>query len=76
MQYLETYGIHLTPTEVTTALNSLTQREILAEVSEGVTTLYELKTGLIGLWVAKHKSLSKLHAEQEAEREVVVRREV
>ncbi|MBE2221677.1 MAG: AAA family ATPase [Anaerolineae bacterium] len=67
MQYLETYGISLKPTEVTTALNSLTQREILAEVSEGVTTLYELKTGLIGLWVAKYKSLSKLHAERETE---------
>jgi outer membrane protein assembly factor BamB len=67
MQYLETYSIHLKPTDVTTALNSLTQREILAEVSEGVTTLYELKTGLIGLWVGKHKSLSKLHAERETE---------
>ena len=67
MQYLETYGIKLTPTEVTTALNSLTQREILAEVSEGVTTLYELKTGLIGLWVAKYQSLSKLHAERDTE---------
>jgi hypothetical protein len=65
MAYLETYGIHLNPTEVTTALNSLTQREILAEVSEEVATLYELKTGLIGLWVAKYKSLSKLHAERE-----------
>ena len=65
MEYLETYGIHLNPTEVTTALNSLTQREILAEVSEEVATLYELKTGLIGLWVAKYKSLSKLHAERE-----------
>lgn len=67
MQYLETYGVSLKPGEVTTALNSLTQREILAEVSEGVTTLYELKTGLIGLWVAKYKSLSKLHAEREGE---------
>ncbi len=69
MQYLETYGIQLNPTDVTTALNSLTQREILAEVSESTTTLYELKTGLIGLWVAKYKSLSKLHAERETERE-------
>lgn len=68
MEYLETYGIHLNPHEVTTALTSLTQREILAEVSEGLTTLYELKTGLIGLWVAQHKSLSKLHAERDAER--------
>ncbi|MFO7679072.1 MAG: PQQ-binding-like beta-propeller repeat protein [Chloroflexota bacterium] len=67
MQYLETYGIHLNPNDVTTALTSLAQREILAEVSEGVTTLYELKTGLVGLWVAQHKSLSKLHAEREAE---------
>lgn len=67
MQYLETYGIKLTPTAVTTALNSLTQREILAEVSEDVTTLYELKTGLIGLWVAKYQSLSKLHAERDTE---------
>ena len=25
-------------------------------------TLYELKIGLVGLWVARNKSLSKLHA--------------
>ncbi|MCB8985040.1 MAG: PQQ-binding-like beta-propeller repeat protein [Ardenticatenaceae bacterium] len=68
MQYLETYGISLTPTEVTAALNTLVEREILAEASAGVTTQYELKIGLVGLWVAQHKSLSKLHAEKEAAR--------
>ena len=65
MHYLETYGINLAPTEVTAALNSLVEREILAEASAGVTTQYELKIGLVGLWVAQHKSLSKLHAERE-----------
>ncbi|MBK8986096.1 MAG: PQQ-binding-like beta-propeller repeat protein [Chloroflexi bacterium] len=68
MHYLGVYGIDLTPTEVTTALNSLVEREILAEASAGVTTQYELKIGLVGLWVAQHKSLSKLHAEKEANR--------
>ena len=68
MHYLETYGINLTPAEVTAALNSLVEREIMAEASAGVTTQYELKIGLVGLWVAQHKSLSKLHAEKEASR--------
>ncbi|MBK6712099.1 MAG: hypothetical protein IPG51_17460 [Chloroflexi bacterium] len=68
IQYLETYGIELTAVEVTTALNSLVEREILAETPVGVTTQYELKIGLVGLWVAQHKSLSKLHAEKDADR--------
>jgi outer membrane protein assembly factor BamB len=65
MAYLGVYGIDLAPTEVTAALNSLVEREILAEAFAGITTQYELKIGLVGLWVAQHKSLSKLHAERE-----------
>lgn len=68
MDYLEQYGIELEPTAVTTALNSLVEREILAEVAEEVMSQYELKIGLVGLWVARNKSLSKLHAEREEKR--------
>ncbi|MEJ2748030.1 MAG: hypothetical protein P8183_08990, partial [Anaerolineae bacterium] len=62
VQYLEPYGIHLTPTDVTTALKSLVERDILQEVTEGTTALYELKIGLVALWVAKQKSLSQLYS--------------
>jgi outer membrane protein assembly factor BamB len=65
LQYLEQYGIELEPTAVTAALNSLVEREILAEVAEDRSSQYELKIGLVGLWVARNKSLSKLHAERE-----------
>jgi outer membrane protein assembly factor BamB len=60
MKYLKPYGIHLSPSEVTTALNRLMERDIVREVSEGATMLYELKIGLVGLWVARYKSLSTL----------------
>ncbi len=62
VQYLEPYGIHLTPADVTTALKSLVERDILQEVTEGTTALYELKIGLVGLWVARQKSLSQLYS--------------
>jgi hypothetical protein len=60
LQYLKPYGINLSPTEITTALNGLVERDILREVTEEATTLYELKIGLVGLWVARYKSLSTL----------------
>ena len=61
VQYLEPYGIHLTPAAVTAALKSLVERDILQEVTEGTVALYELKIGLVGLWAAKHKSLTHLY---------------
>ncbi len=61
-QFLAPYGIHLHPTEVTAALNALVEREIMGEVRDGATAQYELRLGLVGLWAARHKSLSKLHA--------------
>ena len=60
--FLEPFGIQLPPTEITAALNRLVEREIMREVTEGANILYELKIGLVGLWVAQHKSVSKLHA--------------
>lgn len=62
LQFLETYGIYLAPAEVTTALKKLVERDIFQEVTEGATALYELKIGLVGLWVAKYKSLSQLYS--------------
>lgn len=62
VQFLDPYGIHLQATEVTAALNTLVEREIMAELPDGPITLYELRLGLVGLWTAQHKSLSKLHA--------------
>ncbi len=64
MDFLEPFGIQLPPTEITAALNRLVEREIMREVTDGATTLYELKIGLVGLWTAQHKSVSKLHATQ------------
>lgn len=64
IQTLIPYGFQLDPKEVTHALNQLVERDIMAEVTEKAVTLYVLKVGLVGLWVAKNKSLSKLHGEQ------------
>ena len=61
-QQLESYNIHLDPHDVTLALNTLVERDIMREFSEQGSTLYQLKIGLVGLWVAKNKSLSKLYA--------------
>ena len=61
MEFLEPYNIFLNPIEVTTALHLLVEREIMREVTQGATNQYELKIGLVGLWIVKHKSISKLH---------------
>ncbi|MBP7998711.1 MAG: PQQ-binding-like beta-propeller repeat protein [Chloroflexi bacterium] len=70
LQYLSKYNIQLTPAEVTIALNRLGQRDILRELGDDATSLYELKIGLVGLWVARNKSLSKLYESNGAERAV------
>ncbi len=62
IDYLAPYGIKLTPSKVTAALNSLIEREIMLEAPLGGTPQYELQIGLVGLWVRKRKSLSRLHA--------------
>ena len=64
VDFLEPFGIQLPPTEITAALNRLVEREIMREVTDGANTLYELKIGLVGLWTAQHKSVSRLHATQ------------
>jgi hypothetical protein len=61
VQLLANYSIYLDPAEVTLGLNNLVEREIMQEVTEEATTLYELRIGLVGLWVAQNKSLSRLH---------------
>jgi hypothetical protein len=63
IQYLAPYDVKLQPAEVTAALNRLVERDIMREVPEGVTPLYELRIGLVGLWTAKNKSLSRLYAQ-------------
>jgi hypothetical protein len=65
IEYLETFSIELDPAEATTALNSLVQRDILREVTEEGFALYELRIGLVGLWVSQNKSLSRLLAHME-----------
>lgn len=57
---LQPYDIHLDPGAVTAALQNLVERDIMREVTEEAKTLYELRIGLVGLWVAKNKSLTKL----------------
>lgn len=61
VDYLQSYGIELNPAETTQALNSLVERDVMREVTEEGKALYELRIGLVGLWVAQNKSLSKLH---------------
>jgi hypothetical protein len=61
VQYLEKYSIHLNPAEVTAGLNRLVEREIMWEITAEGVSLYELRIGLVGLWVAKNKSLSHLY---------------
>jgi outer membrane protein assembly factor BamB len=63
-EYLAQYDFKLQPAEVTAALNRLVERDIMREVPEGATTLYELRIGLVGLWTAKNKSLSRLYASE------------
>lgn len=59
--YLEEYRIYLDPGEVTVSLNSLVEREIMKEIPGDAVSLYELRIGLVGLWVSQNKSLSRLH---------------
>jgi hypothetical protein len=66
IDYLQPYSIELDPTEMTEALGSLVARDIMREVTEEGKALYELRIGLVGLWVARNKSLSRLHAHLES----------
>jgi len=59
---LQPYDIYLDPAELTGALNSLVERDIMREVTEEAKSLFEMKLGLVSLWVAKNKSLSQLYA--------------
>ncbi len=66
IDYLQSYSIELDPAETTNSLNSLVDRDVMREVTEEGKALYELKIGLVGLWVAQNKSLRKLHVHLEA----------
>lgn len=66
IDYLESYSIEPDPAEVTHALNSLVERDVMREVTEEGKSLYELRIGLVGQWVAQNKSLSKLHVHLES----------
>ena len=61
VQFLVEYDIYINPTEVTVGLDRLVDREIFREIRAEGSVLYEVKLGLIGLWVAKSKSLSRLY---------------
>lgn len=67
IDFLTPYGILLTPSDITIALISLVERDIMREISDAGQTRYELKIGLVGLWVAQNKSLTSLHASQALE---------
>lgn len=66
IDYLQTYSIELDPTETTHALNTLVERDVMHEVTVEGKSLYELRIGLVGQWVAQNKSLSKLHVHLES----------
>jgi hypothetical protein len=61
IHYLEQYGFRFDPAEVTAGLTRLVEREVMREITSEATTLYELKIGLVGLWAAQNKSLSRLY---------------
>jgi hypothetical protein len=64
VQYLVQYGIYLDPPEVIAGLNRLVEREIMREVNDEGTPYFELRIGLVGLWVAQNKSISRLYESQ------------
>ena len=55
------HDIYINPAAVTVGLDRLVDREIFREIRTEGSVLYEMKLGLIGLWVAKNKSLSRLY---------------
>jgi len=59
--YLAEYRFYLDPGEVTASLNRLVEREIMRELAGEAVSLYELRIGLVGLWVSQNKSLSRLY---------------
>jgi hypothetical protein len=61
MLYLEQYGFRFEPAEVTAGLTRLVEREIMREITSDAAVLYELRIGLVGLWAAQNKSLSRLY---------------
>ncbi len=63
MRVLKPYSIRLTPAQLTTALDHLVQRNIVQEINtEGIIS-YEMKIGLVGTWVERTRSLSRLYSE-------------
>ena len=61
VRFLEQYRIYLDPSEVTSGLNRLVEREIMRELAGERMSQFELRIGLVGLWVAHNKSLSRLY---------------
>ncbi|MDX1615712.1 MAG: hypothetical protein R3300_15475, partial [Candidatus Promineifilaceae bacterium] len=61
VDYLERYNIRLDAAEATAAVGRLIQREIVRELADQHTPTYELRIGLVGLWVAENKSLTRLY---------------
>ena len=66
IDYLQTYSIELDPAKITHALNTLVRQDVMQEVTVEGKPLYELRIGLVGLWVVQNKSLSKLHVHIES----------
>ena len=60
------YNVTLTPAEVTAALNSLVRRNIVQTIGTGATPRYDLKLGLVGLWIERTKSLNNLHENRQS----------
>ena len=58
---LEEYDYHLEPHEIVDGLRSLVAREIMQEYQDSRSSLYEIRVGLVTLWVSENKSLSKLY---------------
>jgi len=61
VQYLEKFSIKIDPADVTMGLDNLVEREIFQEIQNQSKSLFALRIGLVGIWVAQNKNLSRLH---------------
>lgn len=59
-QSLRPFDLELLPGEITGALRRLVSREILSEYRDRRSSIYEMRVGLVQLWVEENRNLSTL----------------
>jgi hypothetical protein len=73
VDFLEERGIHLDRATASAALHQLVMKDILSESedTDAVGEVYRWRLGLLGLWVEKYKSMSRVADEARAAQQVV-----